>query len=267
MRKVFFGIAIITIPYLFFSLFMYFIQDNILFQPQPLAQDHNYVFQTDFKEFNLTTPDSIQLNALHFYAANPKGLILYFHGNAGNLERWGHIASRYVAYNYDVIVMDYRSYGKSTGSPSEATMYADSQLFYDYAKTLYPENDILVYGRSLGTTVSTYLAAQNNPERLILETPLYSVKDVANTRFRYLPIQWLLKYDFPSYKYAAQVQCPALVLHGTKDGVVPFSSGKRLYEAFNASLAQFVTIQDGQHNNLIEFEAFNVAVKQFLQAE
>ncbi len=265
MRKVVFGVAIVSVPYLFFALFMYFIQDNILFQPQPLPADYEFSFNAKFKEFNVITPDSASLNALHFYNPNPKGVILYFHGNAGNLARWGGIASGYVQYGYDVIVMDYRSYGKSTGSPNQESMYADAQLFYNYAKQHYPEDDILVYGRSLGTSVSTFLAAQNNPERLILETPFYSIKDVANTRFRYLPVQWLLKYDFPSYKYAPLVNCPALILHGTNDAVVPYSSGKRLYESFAMPNAELITIAKGKHNNLNEFETFNEAISRFLK--
>lgn len=264
MRKLFFGIGIVAIPFVIFSLFMYFIQDNILFQPDPLPTDYNYAFKQDFKEFNLTAQDSAQLNALHFYAENPKGVILYFHGNAGNLARWGHIASRYTAYNFDVIVMDYRSYGKSSGTPDQESMYSDAQLFYDYAQQEYPNCHILVYGRSLGTSVSTYLAAKNNPNALILETPFYSIKDIANTRFRYLPVQWLLKYDFPSYEYAPLVTCPSLVLHGTDDSVVPYSSGKKLHEAFEFHDTELITIPKGRHNNLAEFETFNEALANFL---
>lgn len=265
MRKLFFGVAIITIPYAVFSLFMYFIQDNIMFQPQPLAQEFEYQFEAEFEEFNLWTPDSIALNALHFKVENPKGVILYYHGNAGNLARWGQIASQYTAYNYDVVVMDYRGYGKSGGSPSEDSMYADAQVFYDYVKARYPENKITVFGRSLGTSVSTFLAAQNKPDRLILETPFHSIQDVANTRFRYLPVQWLIKYEFPSFQYAPAVNCPTLILHGTRDGVVPFSSGQRLYLEFKPGYVHFVTIPEGRHNNLDEFDIYHNSLDQFIR--
>lgn len=265
MRRLFFGVAILIIPYTVFSVFMYFIQDNILFQPQPLAADYQYQFEKEFEEFNLWTPDSISLNALHFKVPNPKGVILYYHGNAGNLARWGQIASRYTAYNYDVVVMDYRGYGKSGGNPSEETMYADAQFLYDHVKKSYPEKQITVFGRSLGTTVSTYLAAQNKPGRLILETPFYSIQDIANTRFRYLPVQWLIKYDFPSFEYAPQVACPTLILHGTRDGVVPFSSGQRLYLEFKPAYAHFVTIQDGRHNNLNDYPLYHTSLDQFIR--
>ncbi|MDC7998249.1 alpha/beta hydrolase [Gilvibacter sediminis] len=265
MRKLFFGIAILTIPYTVFSLFMYFIQDNIMFQPQTLAADYKYAFNTEFEEFNLWTPDSVALNALHFKVADPKGLILYYHGNAGNLARWGGIAEQYTKYGYDVMVMDYRGYGKSGGSPAEATLYSDAQLFYEHAKKQYREQDILVFGRSLGTSVSTFLAAENTPGQLILETPFHSIEDVANTRFRYLPVQWLIKYDFPSYKYAPEVNCATLILHGTRDGVVPFSSGQRLFLEFKPANVQFITIPEGRHNNLGEFQLYHKSLDLFIR--
>lgn len=265
MRKLFFGVAIFTIPYTVFSIFMYFIQDNIMFQPQPLASDHVYQFESKFEEFNLWTPDSIALNALHFKVPEPKGVILYYHGNAGNLDRWGGIAEQYTRYGYDVIVMDYRGYGKSGGEPAEPSMYADAQLFYDHAKGQYPEQNITVFGRSLGTSVSTFLAAENKPGRLILETPFYSIEDIANTRFRYLPVQWIIKYEFPSFQYAPAVNCPTLILHGTRDGVVPFSSGQKLFMEFKPAYAHFVTIEEGRHNNLGEFDKYRASLDQFIR--
>lgn len=265
MRRLFFGLAILIIPYTVFSVFMYFIQDNILFQPTPLQGNFEYRFESEFEEFNLYTPDSIALNALHFKVPQAKGVIVYYHGNSGNLARWGQIAMQYTAYKYDVIVMDYRGYGKSGGSPSEESMYADAQVFYDYAKRHYPESQITVFGRSLGTSVSTYLAAQNKPNRLILETPFYSIQDIANTRFRYLPVQWLIKYEFPSFQYAPAVSCPTLILHGTRDGVVPFSSGQRLFMEFKPAFAHFVTIPDGRHNNLTDYPIYHSSLDQFIR--
>ena len=156
-------------------------------------------------------------------------------------------------------------YAESGGSPSEDSMYADAQVFYDYVKARYPENKITVFGRSLGTSVSTFLAAQNKPDRLILETPFHSIQDVANTRFRYLPVQWLIKYEFPSFQYAPAVNCPTLILHGTRDGVVPFSSGQRLYLEFKPGYVHFVTIPEGRHNNLDEFDIYHNSLDQFIR--
>ncbi len=265
MRKFLIFLLVLTIPYALFSLLMYSIQDKIMFQPDVLPVDYGFSFESDFKEVNIKTIDDISLNALHFTTPNAKGFIVYYHGNAGNLSRWGKIVERYVKLGYEVLVMDYRGYGKSEGQPSEKTLYADAQLFYDYAKARVNEQQIIVYGRSLGTALAVKMAAENNPSKLILETPFYSVKDVANTRFRYLPVQWLLKYTFPSFSYAPQVKCETLIVHGTNDDIVPYASGERLYNEFNPAQTAFVTIPQGKHNNLVEFDAFHLAIQDFLK--
>lgn len=264
MRKLLIALIVISLPYALFSLFMYSIQDKIMFQPEVLPPDYNFSFNGDYEEVNLKTEEGITLNSVHFKVPDAKGFILYYHGNAGNLSRWGNIVQRYVDMGYEVLVMDYRGYGKSTGNPSEEGLYKDAQLFYDYAKEHVDESQLIVYGRSLGTALATKMAAVNNPDRLILETPFYSIKDVANTRFRYLPIQWLLKYSFPSFSYASRVHCPTLIVHGTEDVIVPFTSGERLYKEFIPTQTTFVSIPDGHHNNLVEFDAFHDAIGQFL---
>jgi len=150
---------------------LYFIQEKMIFLPTKLPQDYRYSFRHDFEEINLKTDDGFVLNSIHFKQLKPKGLILYFHGNAGDLSRWGNITSFFADKNYDVLVMDYRTYGKSTGKLSEDALHNDAQLFYEYALERYDESDIILYGRSLGTGIATKLAANNNPDRLILETP------------------------------------------------------------------------------------------------
>jgi alpha-beta hydrolase superfamily lysophospholipase len=265
MRKLIIALLVLSLPYALFSLLMYSIQDKIMFQPEVLPADFSYAFESDFKEINLKTKGKISLNALHFTTQDPKGFIVYYHGNAGNLSRWGSIVERYVKLGYDVLVMDYRGYGKSDGNPSEDALYNDAQLFYDYAVKHAKEEQIVVYGRSLGTALATKMAADNNPSKLVLETPFYSIRDVANTRFRYLPVQWLLKYSFPSFSYAKKVHCPTIIVHGTNDVIVPYASGERLYNEFNEDLTTFVTIPDGQHNNLVQFDAFHEAIGNFLK--
>ena len=164
-------IVFITVSsYLLLTAGLYFFQESFLFLPTQLEQDFEYSFENKFEEINLINHE-VSLNGLHFKVENPKGVILYFHGNAGNLSRWGEIVQPLLRFNYDLIVMDYRSYGKNKGEFSEAAMYEDAQVFYDYAKNYFPESEIVLYGRSLGTTFATQMAAKNNPDQLILETP------------------------------------------------------------------------------------------------
>lgn len=237
-------------------------QESIIFLPTQLPQEYAYNFTTHFEELFLETDDGAKLNALHFKAENPKGVILYFHGNAGDLSRWGEITQGFTKHSYDVLVMDYRTYGKSNGKLSEQSLYSDAQLFYDYVNELYLENEIILYGRSLGCAFATKLASENNPKMLILESPFYNLKSIAKSRFPIVPINLLLRYHFENNKYIKEVDCKTIIIHGTADKVIPYNSGKKLFTCANPKNGkQLVTIKDGGHNNLSQFEDFEKAIE------
>jgi pimeloyl-ACP methyl ester carboxylesterase len=240
---------------------IYFLQERLIFLPSRLPDKFEYRFDQPFEEFNLKADDGAQLNALHFKIPDAKGVVLYFHGNAGNLSRWGEIAQELSEeYQHDVVIMDYRTYGKSTGSLSEDALHQDSQLFYDYVLEHYSENDIVLYGRSLGTGLATRLAAQNNPNQLILETPYYSLLDIGERRFPFLPVRWFLKYEFKSFEYVRDISCPVVIFHGTEDEVIPLESGKMLYESIPGERKEFYMVEGGRHNNLSGFDAYHQGI-------
>ncbi|GMN08841.1 alpha/beta fold hydrolase [Croceitalea sp. MTPC9] len=257
---------ILIILYILVAAMLYFLQEKIIFLTSKLPQEYTYSFSEPFEEFFLTADDGAKLNALQFKRENPKGVILYFHGNAGDLSRWGEIATFFAKKEYDVIVMDYRTYGKSTGKLSEAALLRDAQLFYDYTLDNYKEDDIILYGRSLGASVATYTASKNKPAKLVLETPFYNLLEVARKRFPVLPVKWLLKYKFESNKYIGKVTCPVTIFHGTEDAVVPYESGKKLF-SLASSNKEFLTVEGGGHNDLILFKAYNSNINQALQIE
>jgi len=235
---------------------LYFLQEKMIFLPSKLPQEFEFSFRHDFEEINLAAADGSLLNSLHFKHVDPKGLILYFHGNAGDLSRWGDVASFFVDRKYDVLVMDYRTYGKSTGKLSEDALHSDAQLFYDYALKQYDEHQIILYGRSLGTGIAAKLASKNKPKKLILETPYYSLMEVAKDRFPFLPINWFMKYKLLTYEFVQSVSCPIIIFHGTNDNVVPYKSGRRLFDSIPQQSKDFHTIDKGGHNNLVEFDDY-----------
>ncbi len=239
---------------------VYFMQEKLIFLPTKLAADYEYQFSEPFEELFLETEDGASLNAVHFKTENPKGLILYFHGNAGDLSRWGEIASELTSYHYDVLVMDYRSYGKSTGLISEKNLFDDADLFYNYALKSYSEDDIIVYGRSLGTAFAAFVASENNPRKLILETPFYNLEEIAKKRFPFLPVKYLLKYRFLSNNYIEVASCPVVIFHGTNDSIVPYTSGKKLSELVAEDRLTFVSIEGGEHNNLVNFKEYKQGI-------
>ena len=250
--------------YIMIASSLYLLQEKIMFMPTVLEQDYRFDFKTPFEELFLRPDAETVINALHFKVDQPKGVLLYFHGNAGDLSRWGVITEYFVQMQYDVLVMDYRTYGKSTGALSEEALYKDAQFCYEYLKTLYPEDQITVYGRSLGTAMATYVASKNNPKQLVLETPFYSIQDVASHRFPLFPVKYLLQYKFPSYQYIEAVNCPVTIFHGTEDRIVPFESGRKLYDASSKSQTTFVTIEHGKHNDLINFDVYHQNIKTIL---
>ncbi|WP_222984151.1 alpha/beta hydrolase [Flagellimonas meishanensis] len=246
------------------TVMLYFLQEKLIFIPTKLSENHTFSFQQPFTEFFLEATDGARLNALHFYTDEPRGLILYFHGNAGDLSRWGEIVSPFTSFGYDVVIMDYRGYGKSTGKRSEKALYNDAQLFYDWALEHFEEDEILVYGRSLGASIATHLTSNNNPSKLILETPFYSLMDVAEDRFGFLPLKTILNYKMNSFEFMQRVKCPVYIFHGTIDQVVSHASGKKLFESIPHDKKRMFSIENGTHNDLGEFDAYWKGIESIL---
>ena len=252
------------------ELLKYF-QEKVVFLPVILPHDHTYDFENDFEEYLWDTPYEGKINALHFKIENPKGVIAYFHGNADNLHRWGKIAVDFTKFGYDVLVMDYRGYGKSSGPRNEEYLYSDAQFFYDFAKENYGENKIIVYGRSLGGAFATKIAGENQPKMVILESTFYNLQDIVN---RWLPgkvtdkVSPKMTYHFLSNQNILKVKVPLYHFHGTKDSVVPLKSGKKLFEVFEKEHPKipkkFIEIKGGTHEDLINYDEFIEEMKKIL---
>lgn len=242
----------------------YFFQERLIFlQGKKLPKNHKYQFSEPFQEIHLQTLDGESINALHFTLENPQGIILYFHGNRGNLERWGTIVPYLLAYNYEVFVIDYRNYGKSTGSFNEEAMYNDALLAYEHLKESYDENQIVVYGRSLGSTFATRVASQHTPKHLILEAPFYSLKSATKYYF-FLSPTFLLRYQFPTYLDIPKVSSPLTIFHGENDATTSFEESKELFGLAKTAAKRFVNIPNGTHHNLTELKTYKKELRQIL---
>lgn len=262
-RLVIVGTSLVFV-YLVGAVLLYAFQENFIFLDDELPGDYVYDFDGRFKEINLETRDGANLNAIHFKADSAKGLILYFHGNQGNLTRWGKVVEEFVELQYDVLVMDYRGYGKSTGHRSMEAMLKDAELFYEYALNEYSEDEITLYGRSLGTGLASWLAGRHQPKRLILETPYYSLAAMARRYYPIYPSQLALRYNFESFEYLKTAKCRVHIFHGTADAVVPYAQGKKLFESLPEGQGQLITIENGAHKNLAEFGEFRQHLKTIL---
>jgi alpha-beta hydrolase superfamily lysophospholipase len=264
MRRIFKILSGLLAGCVIFLSMLYYLQEKLIFLPSSLADSHVYSFEEPFEEFFITAADGAKLNALHFKREKPLGVILYFHGNAGNLSRWGEVAQELVRLNYDVVVMDYRTYGKSTGELSENALLQDAQLFYEYVSESYNKNEIIVFGRSLGTAMASHLASTNSISLLILETPFYSLLDVAKERFPILPVTSLVKYPFKSHEYLKSANCPIVIFQGDEDNVVPIASAKKLFQSLDGKEVEFITIKGGKHNDLNTFPSYQKGLQRYL---
>ncbi len=239
-------------------------QDKIIFQRKSLPQGYVFTFDQRFEEHFIKTEDGETLNALLFKSAAPsKGLILYFHGNADNLQRWGQYAVDFTQLGYDVLVTDYRGYGKSTGTPGESYLYKDAQTILTWAKNNVSFTRLILYGRSLGSAVASNLAIVATPELLILETPFDELSGTT-----YLPIEPLLyffplQHQFPNKSFLPQVKCRIIIIHGTDDWVVPMSSAAKLKAVLKEG-DQFVVIEGGSHKNLRDFKSYHKVLVEVL---
>jgi len=248
-----------------------YLQEKVVFLPVKLPEDFEYSFDCAFEEYFFDTPNEGKINAVHFKIQKPKGVILYFHGNSDNLVRWGKIASELTGFGYDVFVPDYRHYGKSTGPRNEEYLFSDAQSCYDFLKKQYGEENITVYGRSLGGAFAVKMAADNEPKKLILEATFFNLQDIVN---RWLPnsatekISPKMTYHFHSNKNILEVNCPLYHFHGDKDFVVPINSGKKLFETLHTEKPElekkFIEIKGGSHDDLSKFEEFHTELNRIL---
>ncbi|MDQ6756453.1 MAG: lysophospholipase, partial [Bacteroidota bacterium] len=155
---------------------VYLIQEKFIFKPEKLKQDFLYKYDVPFKELFFDVAPGVKINGLHFYVKDPHGLILYFHGNTRSIKGWAKYAKDFYRYNYDVVLVDYRGFGKSTGRRSEKDLLNDVQVIYEKLAGQYSEQHIIVYGRSLGSGFAAKVASDNKPRYLILDAPYYNFR-------------------------------------------------------------------------------------------
>ena len=258
-------ILIIFGIYIIVSILLYYIQDFVLFKPEKLPKDFQFYYDNqDIKEYNLETRDGAIINGLLFKTkTQSKGVILYLKGNSKSIKGWGKFAVDFTRLGYNVLMVDYRGFGKSTGKRSQKAIKRDLQQIYNKIKTLTTEDRIVIYGRSLGSGFAAKLASINNPRLLILDAPYYSLTKVTSRYMPFMPLSILLKYPLPTYKWLKYVQCPIHIIHGTHDQLIPFKTSVKLSKV-NPKLTTLHTVIGGGHKNLNNFESYHKMLEDIL---
>ena len=243
---------------------LYFLQDHFLFKPEKLPKDFQFLYKNqEVEEYNLETRDGAVINGLHFKVENPKGVVLYLKGNSKSMKGWGKFAVDFTRNNYDVIMVDYRGFGKSTGKRSQKAIKHDLQYVYNKMRERISEKYIILYGRSLGSGFATKLASMNNPRMLILDAPYYSLRKVTARYAPFMPLSLILKYPIPTHKWLKYVNCPIHIIHGTDDKLIPFKSSVKLSE-IRPKNTKLYPIIGGGHKNMNTLESYHVALSRII---
>lgn len=251
--------------YIVVNIAVYYLQERFLFKPEKLPEDFEFRYEQNFEEYNLDLGEGVKVNGVHFSLEKPKGVVFYLKGNSRSIKGWGKYAIDFNRLGFDVIMVDYRGFGKSTGRRTERGIKDDLQRIYDMIKSKVDQKHIVVYGRSMGSGFATKLASTNNPRMLILESPYYSMMKMAT---RYLPLLpgMVVRFPIRTYKWIQYVHCPIRIIHGTNDRLVPMKNSIKLAKC-NPKYTRLYSVIGGGHNNLYTFEEYHRMLDEILLSE
>ncbi|MCO6488626.1 MAG: alpha/beta hydrolase [Phaeodactylibacter sp.] len=249
---------------------VFLFQERFVFQPFRLPRSHRFFFNArGWEECWLEGEDGVRLNALLFRipaGKKRKGVVLYLHGNQGNLQRWAKHQGAFTRLGYDFFAIDYRGYGKSSGRPSEQGLYADGEAAYRWLLGHYPEREIVLYGRSLGSGIASWLAARRRPRLVILETPFDNMPNVVRALSRLPMPDAVFRLSFPNDRHLKELNCPAVIFAGTRDRIVEYRLSQRLRPLLERP-EDFITIDGAGHRNLDTFPKYHYELEQVLSRE
>ena len=266
-RRNFFLETVIGILVIYSSvlIILYIFQRSLMYHPD----ENNYFgdkLEVKIEKVKITTSDNIDLLGW-FHKKDLKNLktIVYFHGNAGKLENRIYKLNYFKEMDVNFLIIAWRGFSGNNGKPSEKGLYEDGKSAIRWLKNLgLLDEDIIIYGESLGTGIATELAQNNNYAGLILETPFTSMIEAAKNFYPYIPVGLLLKDKYKNDKKILNINIPLLVMHGEADQIVPFWMGKKIYEMANQPKYSYFTKFD---DHMMEYdEKLVLALKKFIKS-
>ena len=265
-KKILRWTKIFVLFYCIVGIALYYLQDYFLFHPTVLPRNYQYHFNVPFSEVDIPFNKTDTLNMVKFTPVDSvrKGVVIYFQGNRENINRFAKFSTNFTKLGYEVWMADYPGYGKSVGNRTEKILYQQSIQLYKMASSKYAKDSIVIYGKSFGTGIAAYLAAEYDCKQLILETPYYSIPDLLGAYTLIYPIQRMSKYKIPTYQYLEDIKVPITIFHGTDDWVIPYSCAEKLKEVLKTT-DQFVTIEKGSHNDLNDFPLYHQKLDSLLK--
>jgi len=241
--------------YLALLIYVYFIQSSMIFYPNMPSRDLLVTpedIALNYQDVAFVTEDNIKLHGWFIPKQNAKGTVLFFHGNAGNISHRLDSISIFHRLDLNVFIFDYRGYGQSDGKISEEGTYRDAEAAWNYLTRTQgiSEKQIIIFGRSLGASIASWLASKHTPAALIIESGFTSVASMGQRFYPFLPIRWLVHYKFDTIQYVKNITCPVLVAHSRSDEIIPFEEGREIFDAVPAA-KQFLEMRGGHNDGFI----------------
>ncbi len=242
---------IIAGAYVLLVAIIYLTQAGMLYLPNIPGRDLDATpagIGLDYEDVTLETSDGVSVHGW-FVPGPSERVVLYFHGNAGNISHRLYSIRDWHELGLSVFIIDYRGYGQSGGKPTENGLYRDGEAAWQYLtgeRGIDPQN-IVLFGRSLGGSVASWLAAREQPAALIVESSFTSVPDIGQDAYPWLPVRWLSRFKHATRDHVAEVSSPVLVVHSREDEIIPFKHGEAIYAAANEPKT-FLEIRGG-HND------------------
>jgi len=268
MERLWIPLRILGLAYVGLLLVLFFSQDSLMFVPSRAVTATPQAVGLRFETWKIPTADGETLAAWFIPAPNPQGILVYCHGNGGNIGNRVPYLPIFHSLGLSVVLWDYRGYGQSTGRPSEAGLYQDADAVMGYLQQQHSiaPTQTVIYGESLGGGVASYLAAQYPVRGWVLAGTFTSAVDRAAELYPFLPVRWLARSRFDTRARLPQITAPLLVLHSVDDEIIPIHHGRALYAAANPP--KTLVELTGDHNNgfLDNALAYREALAAFLDA-
>jgi len=261
-------IIVITILAAFagFCILLYISQARLIYYPSRDIFTTPSQIGLKYEDAHFQSADSTKLHGWFIPADSARGIVLFCHGNAGNISNRFESLEIFHELGLSVFIFDYRGYGKSAGKPTEQGTYLDTEaaLKYIIAHQHIAPLEMIFFGRSLGGAIISWLAVRYPPKMLIIESSFTSTADLGSEIYPFVPVKLLLRFKYKTLENLQQIHCPVLVIHSRDDDIIPFEHGQKLFESANEP-KHFVEII-GTHNNgfSISGERYIEGLKSFI---
>ncbi len=251
--------------YVIFGVIIFLFQKRFIYHPTRQIDQTPAGIGLAYEDVTLTTSDGVKITGWYVPADGARGTALFFHGNAGNISHRLPTLEMFHQMGLNALIIDYRGYGNSEGSPSEKGTYRDAEAAWEHLvkDRGEPPGRIVIFGRSLGGGVASWLAVAKQPAAVILESAFTSVPDMARKMYPIYPIGLLTRVRYDTLARIGELRCPVLVVHSRDDELVPPAHGRKLFEAAPEP-KQFIETRGGHNEGFVDSADYESALRDFL---